>query len=205
MSAGKNSRHIKNRFFLITDKVAQGDLLIQHMGTKNMWADVNTKPVQGLLFQKFRHEMMGVPIEYDDDVKRRNTHPMLLLKIKNERLPIPETELLKEITVLAPAKRRPNAKRVPKQGVTRGSDDKSISPRTGATAKRRSVLGEEKYGPGSEPQWKAGGARYPNLYKALLEEPSRTLRTKLMNDIPGGKTGDGRNTRRPARARIRNQ
>ena len=50
MSAGKNIRHIKNRFFLITDKVAQGDLSIQHMGTKNMWADVNTKPVQGLLF-----------------------------------------------------------------------------------------------------------------------------------------------------------
>ena len=67
------------------------------------------------------------------------------------------------------------------------------------------LLGEEKYGPGSEPQWKAGGARYPNLYKALLEEPSRTLRTKLLEDIPSGKTGDGRNTRRPARARIRNQ
>ena len=50
MSAGKNSRHIKNRFFLITDKVAQGDLSIQHKGTKDMWADVNTKPVQGLLF-----------------------------------------------------------------------------------------------------------------------------------------------------------
>ena len=43
MSAGKNSKHIKNRFFLITGKVAQGDLSIQHMGTKNMWADVNTK------------------------------------------------------------------------------------------------------------------------------------------------------------------
>merc|ERR1712086_99050 len=56
MSAGKNSKHIKNRFFLIMDEVAQGDLSIQHMGTKNMWADVNTKPVQGLLFRKFRHE-----------------------------------------------------------------------------------------------------------------------------------------------------
>ena len=67
MSAGKNSKHIKNRFFLITNKVAQGDLLIQHMGMKNMWADVNTKPVQGLLFRKFCHEMMGVPVKYDDD------------------------------------------------------------------------------------------------------------------------------------------
>ena len=34
--AGKNSKHIKTRFFLITDIVAQGDLSIQHMGTNNM-------------------------------------------------------------------------------------------------------------------------------------------------------------------------
>ena len=67
------------------------------------------------------------------------------------------------------------------------------------------VLGEEKYGPGSEPQWKAGGTRYPDLYKALLEEPSRTRRTKLLEDKSRGKMGDGRIVRRPARARIRNQ
>ena len=52
MSAGKNSKYIRNRLFLITDKVAKGDLSIHHMGTKNMWADVKTKPVQGLLFEK---------------------------------------------------------------------------------------------------------------------------------------------------------
>ena len=164
-----------------------------------MWADVNTKPVQGLLFRKFRHEMMGVPVEYDDDDEHRNTHPMLLPKIENERLTIPETELLKEIAVLAPTKRRPKTKN------TRGNDGKSISPRTSATAKRRSVLGEEKYGPGSGPQWKTGGTRYPNLYKALLEEPSRTRRTKLLEDNSRATVGGGRIIRRPARARIRNQ
>jgi len=58
--------------------------------------------------------MMGVPVEYDDDVKRRNTHPMLLPKIKNERLTIPETELLKGFAVLAPAKCRPKTKKVSK-------------------------------------------------------------------------------------------
>ena len=47
MLAGNNSKHIKNRFFLITDKVAQRELEIRHMGTKSMWADVNTKPVMG--------------------------------------------------------------------------------------------------------------------------------------------------------------
>ena len=53
MSAGKNSKHIKNRFFLITDKVAQRELEIRHMGTKSMWADVNTKQVKGALFRIF--------------------------------------------------------------------------------------------------------------------------------------------------------
>ena len=51
MSAGKNSKHIKNRFFLITNKVAKRELEIRHMGTKSMWADVDTKPVQGALFR----------------------------------------------------------------------------------------------------------------------------------------------------------
>ena len=130
---------------------------------------------------------------------------MLLPKIKNERLTIPQTVLLKEIAVLAPAKRRPKTKKVLKRVIIRGGDTKLISPRTGATAKRRSVLGEEKYGPGSEPQWKAGGTRYPNLYKALLEEPSRTRRTKLLEDNSWATVGDGRIVRRPARAQIRNQ
>ena len=155
MLAGKNIKHIKNRFVLITDKVSQGDLLIQHMGTKNIWTDVNTKPVQRLLFQKFRHEMIGVPIEYDDDVERRNMHPMLLPKVGNERLTIPKKELLKEIAVLVPAKQKTTTKKVPRKEISRGSDSKSISQRTGATAKQRSVLGECKYGPGPGPQWKA--------------------------------------------------
>ena len=34
MSAGRNSKHTRNSFVLITDEVAQGDLSIQHMGTK---------------------------------------------------------------------------------------------------------------------------------------------------------------------------
>ena len=54
MSDGKNSKHIKNRLFLITDKVALMELDIRHMGAKSMWADVNTKPAQGALFRIFR-------------------------------------------------------------------------------------------------------------------------------------------------------
>ena len=67
------------------------------------------------------------------------------------------------------------------------------------------MLGESKYGPGSGPQWKVGGTRYPNLYKALLEEPSRMRRVTLVEDNMRAGEGDGRIMRRPARARIRNQ
>ena len=78
MTAGKNIKHIKNRFFLINDKVAQRDLEILHIGTKSMWPDVNTNPVQVAIFRMFQSEMMGVPVEYDDDVERRRTHPLIL-------------------------------------------------------------------------------------------------------------------------------
>ena len=62
-----------------------------------MWGGMITKLVQGLLFRKLRHEMMGVPVEYDDEVKRRNMHPMLLPKIKTERLTIPKTNYLRKL------------------------------------------------------------------------------------------------------------
>ena len=58
ISAGKNSKQIKKHFFLITDKVAQGDLEIRHKGTDDMWAVMNTKPTQGKLFRTQFSEVM---------------------------------------------------------------------------------------------------------------------------------------------------
>ena len=93
-------------FFLIADKVAKDDLEIRHMGTKSMWADINTEPVQGQLFRTFRHHMMGVPVNYDDDVERRRTHPMLLPKVETERMTFSDEEMLKGIEVLAPTPKK---------------------------------------------------------------------------------------------------
>ena len=44
-----------------------------------------------------------------------------------------------------------------------GNKNKSISLRANPPEKRRSVLGEPKYGPGSEPYWKAGSDNYPDF------------------------------------------
>ena len=42
------------------------------------------------------------------------------------------------------------------------------------------VSREPKYGPGSKTHWKAGSARYPAFYKALLDEPSKTKRIEMV-------------------------
>ena len=64
--------------------MAQGDVEIQHHGADVMWADVNTKPLQGQMFCEFRLHLMGTSVEYDDDVERCNTHPKLLPKVEVE-------------------------------------------------------------------------------------------------------------------------
>ena len=107
--------------------------------------------------------------------------------------------------MLVPASWKTTTKKIPKKRISRGSDSKSVSPRTSATAKQRSVLGESKYWPGSGPQWKVGGFRDLNIYKALLQEPSRLRKREFLEDNSRAKKSGGWNTRRPVCAQIRNQ
>ena len=60
---------LKIKFFLITDKVARNELQVLHKGTKDMIADIHTKPVQGSDFMYLRSEIMGILVEYDDDAE----------------------------------------------------------------------------------------------------------------------------------------
>ena len=124
MSDGKNRKHTKNRFFLITDKVAQRELEIRHMGTKYMCADVNTKPVQGALFRIFQSEMMGVKVEYDDDVQRRRTHPLILPIIETERVSLPDGDILEKIAAVVPVKKVAKNGTVDKKRSIQGSKHK---------------------------------------------------------------------------------
>ena len=43
-----------------------------------MWADINTKALQGSLFFKMRARLMGVDENYHKDLERLATHPDLL-------------------------------------------------------------------------------------------------------------------------------
>ena len=150
------------------------------MGTKSMWADVNTKPVQCALFKIFQSGMMGVPFEYDDDVERRRTHPLLLPLIETESVSFPDGDILEKISMVVPVKKVAKPGSDERKRSVQGSNHKSISLRAKPLKKRRSVLGEPKYGPVSEPHWKAGSACYTAFYKALLEEPSRTKKIDMV-------------------------
>ena len=77
-SCSKQTKNIKNRYFIIKDKIGKGEVIIQCCPTGDMWADINTKALQGSLFYKMRERLMGVDENYDDDVKKQNTHPDLL-------------------------------------------------------------------------------------------------------------------------------
>ena len=100
--AGKNSKHLRNSFFLILDKVAQEELEIQHKGTGEMLADMNTKPLQGMEFLVMRGQVMRIPVEYDDDVERQTTHLLLVSKTEAMFLSWDDTEILKKVKVIVP-------------------------------------------------------------------------------------------------------
>jgi hypothetical protein len=49
-SSSDMTKHIKVRHFLIKQHIEEGDVIIKHCPTKEMWADLLTKPLQGSLF-----------------------------------------------------------------------------------------------------------------------------------------------------------
>ena len=53
-STSERSRHIDIREFWVTDRVAQGEIVIKHLGTKLMFANLLTKALQGPQFLQER-------------------------------------------------------------------------------------------------------------------------------------------------------
>jgi len=58
-SCGQKSRHIDIRHFFIKDRIASGDIILEHCPTEEMLADFFIKPLQGSPFKKFRAVIMG--------------------------------------------------------------------------------------------------------------------------------------------------
>jgi hypothetical protein len=79
MLSGKKMKHIKAKFFFIKDRVDKGEIQVIDCPAKGMWADVMTKPLQGMAFRTMRAELMNCPVNYEDppevqdEVRRRTT------------------------------------------------------------------------------------------------------------------------------------
>ena len=59
-SSSKRTCHINTRYFFVTDCIEAKEVSVQYCPTQEMVADFFTKPLQGVLFQKFRNKIMNV-------------------------------------------------------------------------------------------------------------------------------------------------
>ena len=58
-SAGKRLRALNIRYFFVTDQVQKGKLEVEYCPTKEMWADLMTKSLQGSDFKRSADRLMG--------------------------------------------------------------------------------------------------------------------------------------------------
>ena len=65
-SSSRQTKHIKVKYFYIKEKVADGEIAVEHCPTEQMWTDINTKPKQGAVLREFRGNVIGIPAVYND-------------------------------------------------------------------------------------------------------------------------------------------
>jgi hypothetical protein len=58
-SSGRRTRHINIRYFFVKDRIASGEIKVEHCPTQEMMADFFTKPLQGSVFTKMRDGIMN--------------------------------------------------------------------------------------------------------------------------------------------------
>ena len=65
-SSSKKTKHIKAKFFFIKDRISDGEIKVVDCPTKEMWADIKTKPAQGKLFNELQAKLMNCAVDYTD-------------------------------------------------------------------------------------------------------------------------------------------
>ncbi len=66
MSSGKKTKHIKVKFFSIKDRIDDGEIRVLDCPTKEMWADIMTKLLQGTASRVMQAELINCPGNYED-------------------------------------------------------------------------------------------------------------------------------------------
>ena len=56
-SAAERTRYIAIKYFWLKERMDQGEARVRHLGTKDMYANLLTKPLQGI---QFRSERLGI-------------------------------------------------------------------------------------------------------------------------------------------------
>ena len=72
--------NISSTHFLIKNKIAGGDIKIQHKPTGSIWCDILTKPKQGAVFRELFRVFNEHIREYNDKAERLLMQPDLLSK-----------------------------------------------------------------------------------------------------------------------------
>ena len=67
LSSSRKTKHMKAKFFFIKDKVDSEEVKILYCPAGLIWADILTKPLQGIEFRKMRAQLMNCAIEYIDE------------------------------------------------------------------------------------------------------------------------------------------
>ncbi len=57
---------MKAKFFFIKDWVDNGEIKVINCPAEKIWADILSKPLQGMAFQTMRAQLMNCPINYED-------------------------------------------------------------------------------------------------------------------------------------------
>jgi hypothetical protein len=82
-SSGKKTKHIKAKFFFIKDKLDSGEIRVIDCPAEEMWADVLTKPLQGMAFRTMREQLMNCAINYKDKEEKTQSK---LMHVHSRRL-----------------------------------------------------------------------------------------------------------------------
>lgn len=67
VSGSSRTKHIKAKYYLVQDKYNSNEIDLKYCPTDIMWADVLTKPLQGLKFRQMCAVLMNCPLDYTDN------------------------------------------------------------------------------------------------------------------------------------------
>jgi hypothetical protein len=71
--SSERTRHMSIRYFWITDKVKEGEIKIEHLGTDDMVANILTKPIMGSQFMKERRMLTNWEYEEEPEFEMEET------------------------------------------------------------------------------------------------------------------------------------